>query len=149
MADNQNKPPEKEKTIEELLNRDRDMMRSPLLWFALLVIPVMCTLYGAFFMGGSPAAEPKPVIAYTPDHPAPAQVSEDDGGARRGANPACGDYSEQVGKPADEALQAQLKADNRAFRILPPGSMMTMDHSPGRVNFDVDADGKITRAWCG
>ncbi|MGX0974607.1 hypothetical protein ACSSVY_000303 [Roseovarius sp. MBR-51] len=36
-----------------------------------------------------------------------------------------------------------------AVRILPPGAMMTMDHRPDRLNVEHDADGVITRIWCG
>lgn len=35
------------------------------------------------------------------------------------------------------------------LRILPPGSMMTMDHNPARTNVDTDKHGFITRIWCG
>jgi hypothetical protein len=34
-------------------------------------------------------------------------------------------------------------------RWLAPGSMMTMDFSPDRVNFELDADDIITRIYCG
>jgi hypothetical protein len=34
-------------------------------------------------------------------------------------------------------------------RILPPGSAMTMDHRPDRLNVDLDEDGRIARIWCG
>lgn len=36
-----------------------------------------------------------------------------------------------------------------AVRILPPGSMMTMDHRPDRLNVEHDVGGVITRIWCG
>lgn len=34
-------------------------------------------------------------------------------------------------------------------RILPPGSVMTMDHRPDRLNVDLDETDQITRLWCG
>ena len=34
-------------------------------------------------------------------------------------------------------------------RILPPGSVMTMDHRPDRLNVELDEAGRITRIWCG
>ncbi|AJE45246.1 I78 family peptidase inhibitor [Celeribacter indicus] len=34
-------------------------------------------------------------------------------------------------------------------RILPPGSMMTMDHRIDRLNIELDDAGKVTRIWCG
>ncbi|WP_417726652.1 I78 family peptidase inhibitor [Roseovarius sp.] len=36
-----------------------------------------------------------------------------------------------------------------ALRLLPPGAMMTMDHRPDRLNIEHDANGVITRIWCG
>ncbi|SLN45689.1 Peptidase inhibitor I78 family protein [Roseovarius litorisediminis] len=35
------------------------------------------------------------------------------------------------------------------FRILPPGSAMTMDHNPKRLNVSVDDANRISRLWCG
>ena len=34
-------------------------------------------------------------------------------------------------------------------RVTPPGQVITLDHNPDRVNFDVTNDGKISRVWCG
>ncbi len=34
-------------------------------------------------------------------------------------------------------------------RWLPPGSAMTMDFSPDRINFELDGDDIILRAYCG
>ncbi|WP_294621247.1 I78 family peptidase inhibitor [uncultured Roseovarius sp.] len=57
-----------------------------------------------------------------------------------------------------DALQHLLGEPRSAFdsmsveaptRILPPGSAMTMDHRPDRLNVDLDEDGRITRIWCG
>ena len=59
------------------------------------------------------------------------------------------DFDEWIGRQADKSVKADLKALNRAVRFLPPGAPMTMDYSPDRVNFDVDAGRKNTRAWCG
>ena len=43
--------------------------------------------------------------------------------------------------------------DNHDFeqnaRIVYPGSALTMDHNPGRLNVDVDETGTIKRLWCG
>ena len=51
-----------------------------------------------------------------------------------------------VGQPADSFDFGTLDVD---VRILPPGSMMTMDHRPDRLNVDLDDAGVITRLWCG
>lgn len=34
-------------------------------------------------------------------------------------------------------------------RFIRPGDAITMDYSQTRLNFDLDADGRITRIWCG
>ncbi len=34
-------------------------------------------------------------------------------------------------------------------RIIPPGTAVTQDYRPERLNIDVDAQGRITRIWCG
>jgi hypothetical protein len=56
------------------------------------------------------------------------------------------DFEDMVGKPVDEAA---LKKIGRPYRILKPDSMMTMDHSPERINVVHDKDMKVTRVWCG
>ena len=42
-----------------------------------------------------------------------------------------------------------FEVEGRALRILPPGSVMTMDHRIDRLNVDLDQKGIITRIWCG
>ncbi|MBL9049442.1 MAG: hypothetical protein JNK19_04955 [Tabrizicola sp.] len=34
-------------------------------------------------------------------------------------------------------------------RIIEPGMAVTEDYRPERLNFDLDAKGRITRVWCG
>ena len=51
-----------------------------------------------------------------------------------------------VGQP-QAALEAE--AINAPTRILPPGSAMTMDHRPDRLNVELDDTGTIQRLWCG
>jgi hypothetical protein len=55
------------------------------------------------------------------------------------------DYEGWVGQPLDEA---KVKAEDRPYRILKPGDMMTMDHNPQRINVEHE-NGKVTRVWCG
>ncbi len=40
-------------------------------------------------------------------------------------------------------------AEAKSVRILPPGSAMTMDHRPDRLNVAVGKDEMIERIWCG
>lgn len=51
-----------------------------------------------------------------------------------------------VGQPSGAQ---DFGAGDAPVRILPPGSAMTMDHRPDRLNVELDADGVITRIWCG
>lgn len=55
-------------------------------------------------------------------------------------------FESWVGAKVDEAA---VKATGRPYRILTPDSMMTMDHSPERINVVHDADMIVTRVWCG
>ena len=60
---------------------------------------------------------------------------------------ACGAAQMQalIGTP----VAAQDFSGHAAVRILPPGSMVTMDYRPDRLNVEHDADGVITRSTCG
>ena len=67
---------------------------------------------------------------------------------------------EDVMAPVDDlcgaaALQALIgsAAGDHGFpdgtRIIPPGTAVTMDHRPGRLNVETDGGGVITRIYCG
>lgn len=56
------------------------------------------------------------------------------------------DFEGWVGKPVDEAA---VKETGRVYRILPPNSVMTMDHNPERINVEHDDNKLVTRVWCG
>lgn len=38
---------------------------------------------------------------------------------------------------------------DQPVRLIPPDTMVTMDHRPDRLNVDLDAQDRITRIWCG
>ena len=59
------------------------------------------------------------------------------------------DFAPWVGLSVGSEMLDALKGAGRPHRVLEPGSAMTMDHSPARVNFDLDEAGTITRVWCG
>lgn len=171
--------PKKDESIESLLNKDSRMMRSPVLWFVLLSIPVLLAFYIGLTQSIPNAAEPAPVVEYTPEEQAsealpgsaseqpgaptapspggrvnpqmqegmPALAAEEAQGGRQ--QPVVCGYQDWVGKHADSALEDELKAKKQAYRIMPIGSMMTMDFSAQRINFETDAGGIITRVWCG
>jgi hypothetical protein len=54
-------------------------------------------------------------------------------------------FQSVVGMP----LTAVTLPDGLNHRIIAPGTAVTRDFSPERVNFDLDAKGRITRVWCG
>lgn len=137
---------------EDLLGGKATMVRSPLLWFVLLFIPVLMGLYAGFSRPSvTPQAKAPKAVSYTPDGfvAVPSPSWQESGRSTGRTIPVSCDFKEWLGKQADEAMQASLRAQKRAFRILPPGSVMTMDYSEDRVNFNVDPGGKITRVWCG
>lgn len=63
------------------------------------------------------------------------------------ADDSCGAGALQalVGRPAAE-VQENLP---EGARIIPPGSAVTQDHRPDRLNVDLDENGVISRLWCG
>jgi hypothetical protein len=56
-----------------------------------------------------------------------------------------------LGQVADEALVAKARTQSGAerMRVIKPGMAVTMDYREDRLNLDVDADNKVTRAHCG
>ncbi len=56
-----------------------------------------------------------------------------------------------LGQVADEALvaKAKVQAGVERMRVIKPGMAVTMDYREDRLNLDVDADNKVTRAYCG
>jgi hypothetical protein len=47
-----------------------------------------------------------------------------------------------------EEIAGLLELD-RPLRIIPPDSMVTMDFRPDRINFEIDAEGRIAVVRCG
>lgn len=73
--------------------------------------------------------------------PAPEKVPSDM------ATPAC-EFPQFVGLLADDPRVDEV-LKTRAHRLLPPGASMTQDHSPARINLDLDEKGIIRKVWCG
>jgi len=48
-----------------------------------------------------------------------------------------------------QRLEAASEILPEDARILPPNSVMTQDHRPGRLNVDLDDRDVILRVWCG
>ena len=55
-------------------------------------------------------------------------------------------YADSIGTPHEDH---DFAAPDRPLRIIPPMSAITMDHSPARLNVDLDEDGRVVRLWCG
>ena len=53
-----------------------------------------------------------------------------------------------VGQPV-APNEAEFETDNRPVRLIPPGTAVTMDHRPDRLNVDLDENDVITKIWCG
>ncbi len=161
------KSPKKEKTVEELLNRDNRMMRSPVLWFLLLGLPVVLSFYVALTKGDASGPEKAPAVQMAEGAPgaAPGGV----GGVVEGAPdapvvmelpahdaqippvmeaPPC-EFPQWIGKKVGGWIDQETEALKRPHRVMPPGAGATRDYSPGRINFDIDAAGIVTRIWCG
>ena len=52
---------------------------------------------------------------------------------------------DRVGQPG-RGVEADLPAGSR---VIEPGSIVTQDYLPQRINVDLDEAGNITRIWCG
>ncbi len=76
----------------------------------------------------------------------PFNLVETQAGGDRGAKNACGSYDDWVGKKLDKRA---LKKTGKTFRVLPPHSIVTMDHSPDRINVHVDKHGIVKAVKCG
>jgi len=56
-----------------------------------------------------------------------------------------------LGRPLTDAQGSisALKQSGSAVRVLPPGSMTTMDYNASRINVVLDRSGNITRTYQG
>ena len=57
-------------------------------------------------------------------------------------------FSEWVGQTAP-AAEVAAKATGRPYRILTPGSAMTMDYRADRINVELDDNAVVTKVSCG
>lgn len=58
----------------------------------------------------------------------------------------CGAHMDWIGHKVNKAA---LKKTGQPFRILPPNSMMSMDHVPTRINIHVDKNNIVEDIECG
>jgi hypothetical protein len=65
----------------------------------------------------------------------------------------CGDgkVAGLVGKVWSESLRAETQKTSRAaaLRVIAPGTVVTMDYRPDRLNIETDDQGRVTRLRCG
>ena len=103
-------------------------------------------------------ADPDPVSVEEPA-PEPAQEPAPEPGGALATEPVvddgpdeCGASAVQsyIGKEGTEAVETELeaKAEGR-FRWLPPGTIVTEDYVPSRMNVDLNDAGVIVRIRCG
>lgn len=85
---------------------------------------------------GTEAAETTTTIAS--EEPAAAPVME---------TASCA-FSDWVGQSAQD-VKKLVEATDRSFRMLPPGSAMTMDYRPDRINIELDDNNIVVRVFCG
>lgn len=82
---------------------------------------------------------PLPLLAACMPQPAPIQPTPI-------ADCAAGQYAGLVGRPLSSFDASGVAGP---VRILAPGSAMTMDHNPGRLNVYHDSQLRITQVTCG
>lgn len=59
-------------------------------------------------------------------------------------------YQSLIGAPVAEAEAVAARAANPGdVRVIGPDTAVTMDYREDRLNFTIDASGRITRAYCG
>jgi len=92
----------------------------------------------------TPASDASAVAPETNPAPAPPPMA----GADPAVEDTCGmtQHAALIGKPATDAA---VPPAGPQVRHLPPGSQVTMDFSPTRLNIDIDDAGVITALRCG
>jgi hypothetical protein len=55
-------------------------------------------------------------------------------------------YAALVGQADSPGLRAQLPEDSR---VIPAHGAISMDYRPGRLNLELDEQGRVVRIWCG
>lgn len=73
------------------------------------------------------------------------------GGAPQIDSCGLGSISDLVGKAMIDTMadDARKRSGARAVRVIRPGTMVTMDFRPDRLNIDVDDKGIVTNLRCG
>ncbi len=88
-------------------------------------------------------ADPTGAVTDTPN-PVPADRPEAAETAPEDCN--TDDYADWLGQPGTAVESMTFE---RPVRVIPEGSAVTMDFLPYRVNFKLDADGRVAEITCG
>ncbi|MFA7768224.1 I78 family peptidase inhibitor [Streptomyces sp. NPDC048723] len=75
-------------------------------------------------------------------------ASDPDPDSDSAASPDADDPAHYPGLHTDEAKRRALSRGWTTVRMVPPGTMLTMEHLEGRLNFEVE-EGRVRRAWSG
>lgn len=107
-----------------------------------LLMQVFFVVFGIALFFGLKALQdsrkPKPVFVET--------IAPEGGAMLEGnAAPGC-DFARWVGLPVDEQA---IKETGRPYRVLPPGSVATMDYNPDRLNVHLGDGGIVIAVTCG
>jgi hypothetical protein len=158
MAQKDNKPPEKDHKVIESNPFEQRRVKGPVVWAVLLFVPVMLGVLVAMRQPSPQAMETQQnVSAEVVQSQAPQENPEErlrrlqaDERIRAAGKevPAC-NTDGWTGLKMEGVTLERAKALGVPYRVLPPGSMTTQDYSPDRLNFDLDSNGAVTRAWCG
>lgn len=143
-----------------LAERKTQPVTAPALWLGLIAFPVILGLLAGLGRSNDPLEVTPPPVEQAPitntrgggignvsaSNPivAPGIVEQQQSEGEQACN-----FDAWIGQEISEEIVKIIKDAERPYRILPPGSAMTMDHNPNRVNFDVTDAGVISRVWCG
>jgi hypothetical protein len=170
MNDDQNEnkdAAEKQEPDDPLIGEQN--IRGPLIWAALIFVPIVVAMIMALMQGAPPPEAPAtreraPVetrsktleeLGLSPrgdsaapgNHSRPATMGGSPGVARTVAPPCIEGLWE--GRAFNLNIKKQMVTMRRTYRLLPPGAVVTQDHNPARTNFELNENGIIKRTWCG
>jgi hypothetical protein len=124
-------------------------VRGPALWAALVLAPLVLVMIFTLMRAPAPQdmqAERGQAVSQFPGEPAMPEPNPAAGLGRRPPGCVPGLWERMV---FNEDMKRRLYSMNRPYRIWPPGVSHTPDHNPVRQNLEIDANGVITRSWCG
>ncbi len=141
-----------------LEDREAPTPVNPVVWLGVLAVPLVLGLLVGFGKTGAEEPVEKPVIerkntgilgrsaAIATDNPVIAPAVQKPAVAAKTYK--C-DFAPWVGLKVENEMLTAIKGAGRPYRLVPPGSAVTQDYRPERINFDLNDAGKITRIWCG